>query len=508
MRAATRFTPQPTRGRGAKSAAAGGLLVEDLVVRARDTRAQKRVSTPRRAVDLDDVASVFRVRTDAASLRADIDRALARASNLAAAGEVSTTIALSFASDVFALCAIEGPWTRRGASRVVSRLASLLDLPEEAVSLRLFLGAVGGPQLLDLPPGLALEAQLRMLVALGPIVETSFWTQGLDGRPACLIAIGAKGQTRRFRAVAAIALEGKAGDSGSRGAILGTPVMRWDTPWAALVVRTRLDSRRTAGVYLAEAGRAMSPVIERELILQRSAARERSLVQASERRLGRLAFDLHDGALQHVAALGADLHLFRSQLSQLQLDARRGIVVPRVDDLQARVTTLDGVLRELAHSLEPSSLVRRPLPRVIADEVSAFVERTGIDVDQRVVGDFSTLTTSQALALIRVVQEALTNVREHANATRVRVEIIARSGRVDARVEDDGIGFRVDRTLLDSARRGRLGLVGSSERIRLLGGKFDVRSRPGGPTTISVTLPRWQPLAATESHEDAAPALS
>ena len=86
--------------------------------------------------------------------------------------------------------------------------------------------------------------------------------------------------------------------------------------------------------------------------------------------------------------------------------------------------------------------------------------------------------------------------------------ITARTGRVDARVEDDGVGFHVARTLLDGAQRGRLGLVGSSERVRLLGGRFDVRSRPGGPTTVSLSLPRWRPMGAEQAGDNAAlPAL-
>jgi signal transduction histidine kinase len=146
---------------------------------------------------------------------------------------------------------------------------------------------------------------------------------------------------------------------------------------------------------------------------------------------------------------------------------------------------------------------------VISDEVAAFTERTGIHVQQRINGDFTGMTVSQKIALIRVVQEALTNIREHANAARVRITITARTGRVDARVEDDGVGFHVARTLLDGAQRGRLGLVGSSERIRLLGGRFDVKSRPGGPTTVSLSLPRWRPLGVEHAGDNAAmPALA
>jgi two-component system sensor histidine kinase UhpB len=284
-------------------------------------------------------------------------------------------------------------------------------------------------------------------------------------------------------------------------------VTRWETPWAALVVRTRFDSRPAAAAYVAEAANAMSPVIERELVLERSAAREQSLVRGSERRLGRLAFDLHDTALQHIAAFGADLFLFRRQLGEVITEPALSATSSRVDDLEARIWELDRVLRELAHSLEPSSLVRRPLPRVIEDEVAAFTERTAVEVRQRVQGDFSGMTASQKIALIRIVQEALTNIREHANAALVQISISARNGRIDARIEDDGVGFHVARTLIECAKRGRFGLVGSGERARLLGGRFDVSSRPGGPTTVALTLPRWQPLVASARDDAALPAL-
>jgi signal transduction histidine kinase len=113
-----------------------------------------------------------------------------------------------------------------------------------------------------------------------------------------------------------------------------------------------------------------------------------------------------------------------------------------------------------------------------------------------VSGDFGAMTPSQKIALIRVVQEACTNIREHSGAANVELAITAGRSCVELQISDDGEGFEVTRTLQDAAQRGRLGLVGSSERVRLLGGTFDVRSGPGGPTTVSVTLPRWQPLAA------------
>ena len=491
--------------RGGHSAAEEACLDHDLLDHVRVVG-----STAPRNETLDAVARIFGSRIEGGNIQAEIDRCRARADRLVVAGgNTSSGVALAYAGDLFVLCTIERRWRRGEAERVVTRLALLLDLSPGSVSLELFLGAVRAPQLHDLPPALALETQLRLLLALAPITEISVWTKSLDGRVICLAEDGLTTQTRRFRGVAARALEGRPAQSGSRGTIVGVPVQRWETPWASLVARARVESRELVGIYLEEAAAAMSPLVERELVLDRSATRERSLVSASERRLGRLAFDLHDGALQHIAAFGADLFLVRRQLTELLPAESEAIGVARINDLEARIWELDRVLRELAHSLEPGSLVRRPLPRVIADEVSAFTERTGIPVQQKIQGDFTGMTVSQKIALIRVVQEALTNIREHANAAQVRIMITARTGRVDARVEDDGVGFHVARTLLDGAQRGRLGLVGSSERIRLLGGRFDIRSEPGGPTTVSLSLPRWQPMGVEQSGDATAfPALA
>jgi signal transduction histidine kinase len=81
----------------------------------------------------------------------------------------------------------------------------------------------------------------------------------------------------------------------------------------------------------------------------------------------------------------------------------------------------------------------------------------------------------------------------------VSVSVVARRGHVHAEITDNGHGFHVERTLIRAARNGRIGLVGMSERARLLGGRFDVRSAPGGPTTVSIALPAWRPPETAEA---------
>ena len=424
--------------------------------------------------------------------RPSVEAARERASMLAeAAGTASETIALTLAADLVVALAVERVWHVRDADRLVSNLGCLFESAPGAVRLHLLKDALQAPQLTELPPLVALEVQLMILISFSAALEASVWVKDATGRLACVLAHGETATTRRFRAVALRTLDTQMPESGRR-MIVGAAVRRWQIPWGALVVR--LSNGEDVAAALEETTQAICAIVERDFLLQRSAARERSLVSASERRLSRLGFDLHDGALQHIAALATTFRRFRAHMP--------ATLAPDFEDVENRVRELDRVLRELAHSLEPASLLRRPLERVIEAEVAGLRERTGIDIDARVAGDFGVMTQSQKIAVIRIVQEAFTNIREHSNATTVKVAVTGSRSCVELHIEDDGDGFEVTRTLQDAARRGRLGLVGSSERVRLLGGSFDVRSRQGGPTTVSLSLPRWQPLSVEQPFED------
>ena len=422
-------------------------------------------------------------------VRSSVEAARERTLRLCeAVGRPSETMVYTFAADLFVSLAVERAWRSQDAHRLVASLTDVLKADADEIALQLLTAALRAPQLLELPPMVALDVQLSMLFALSPAIEASVWVRDEHGRPECLLAVGETAATRRFRAIALRTLEGRDAES-ERGLIVGVPIRRWQSPWAALVVRVR--SHEMIDAVLEEASSAISPIVERDFLLQRSAERERSLVKASERRLSRLGFDLHDGALQLIAALGTDLRQLRPQLASA--------VAGELEGIESRLGEVDRVLRELAHSLEPASLLRRPLESVVDSEVDALAERTGMEIRARVIGDFGGMTQSQRIALIRVLQEAFTNIREHSNATTVDVLLTASRSCVELQIEDDGDGFEVTRTLQHAAQRGRLGLVGSSERVRLLGGTFDVRSKIGGPTTVALTLPRWQPLAAEEA---------
>jgi signal transduction histidine kinase len=218
---------------------------------------------------------------------------------------------------------------------------------------------------------------------------------------------------------------------------------------------------------------------------------------ALERRLMRLGFDLHDGPLQELLLLGEDLRMFREQLvSVLGPEREQALLRGRLDDLDARLVALEGGLRRISTSLHASVLVDRPFEQALGEVLDTFAARSGIVPKLALTGDAAGVTPSQRIALLSVVGEALNNVREHSRtASEVHVEIEFAATGASACVRDDGCGFDVEAALVDAARRGRMGLAGIHERVRLLGGRCVLDSSPGGPTVVSLSLPRWEPLA-------------
>jgi signal transduction histidine kinase len=427
-----------------------------------------------------------------------IESARERAGALARAGgldpEALNLAALELVGDVVCGLLAERDWSRDEMETIVKGTSKELDLPTDVVAIAVFGRAIAERHLFDVLPNLALEAQLRLFLAFAPVGEVSVWVRGAGSAIECLAQVGDAGPERGIRAAARRAIGGEIVGAGGPAQIHALPIVRWEHPEAALAFRTRPGQGDDAFAFARELTPRLVPTLERRSLLARLAARERSLAEATERRLARFGLDLHDGPIQDVLALGSELRLFRTQLARV-IDGHEHapILIGRVDDVDARLVALDRELRELARSLESPTVLKAPLPDLVREEVDAFTRRTRIEVDLDLDGSFDGLTASQGIALLRIVQEALQNVESHSGARHVRVALQGGRGELCAEVTDDGRGFEVERRLVQAAREGHLGLVGMGERVRLLGGRFDVRSARGGPTQVSAAIPRWTP---------------
>jgi two-component system, NarL family, sensor kinase len=206
-------------------------------------------------------------------------------------------------------------------------------------------------------------------------------------------------------------------------------------------------------------------------------AEESTLLARAEERT-RLAREIHDTLAQDLTAIGLDIegalrHL-EDQPEQARERLQRALATSRASLEEARRSVLD---------LRAGPLEGRPLPEALAALSRAFTSETGVQV--RFSTDYSQLLPSRFEAeLYRVAQEALANVRKHAGATAVDMELRASDRGVVLLLADNGAGFDPDREPGDGQ-----GLRGMRERVRLLAGRLRVQSRPGRGTKITVHVP-------------------
>jgi signal transduction histidine kinase len=202
----------------------------------------------------------------------------------------------------------------------------------------------------------------------------------------------------------------------------------------------------------------------------------RRIVAAQELERRRLARELHDETGQALTSILLGLRTVESAKTH---DG----VKEAAEELRELVLSTLHDVRRLAVELRPKALDDFGLEPALERLTTTFAEQTGISVDyharlpERLSADVET-------ALYRIVQEALTNIVKHAQATRVSIVVTRQRDSVKAVIEDDGVGFEQEETREDG-----LGLLGMRERLQLVGGRFAIESDAGSGTTIVAEVP-------------------
>jgi signal transduction histidine kinase len=204
------------------------------------------------------------------------------------------------------------------------------------------------------------------------------------------------------------------------------------------------------------------------------------LMKAQEAERLNLSRELHDESGQLLTALTVQLGLLERSVDQ------PGILRQRIDALKNTANTIQDNLHKLAVNLRPASLDHLGLVTTLRQYIAEFKRQYDIPVDFEAVGmEGLRLPIEVESALFRIVQESLTNVVLHAEATRVDVLLRLHNRHVVTLVEDDGIGFLDNSSSLED----HLGLFGMRERIEMLGGTFTLESSPGKGTTVRAEVP-------------------
>jgi PAS domain S-box-containing protein len=205
------------------------------------------------------------------------------------------------------------------------------------------------------------------------------------------------------------------------------------------------------------------------------------ILRVQEEERIRLARELHDEVGQALTVLKIDLQLLNEELLRHNFNCQEKLA----ESIGLVDLTLERV-RKQAVSLRPPALDHMGLVAAVQNMTQGFSRRTGIRIEVIARENKTRSSMEIETALFRCIQESLTNVARHAQASMVTIELVHFPEKVDARVEDNGIGF--DEKALNTSPE-HIGLTGMQERVKLLNGSIEIDSEPGCGTRIMISIP-------------------
>lgn len=225
------------------------------------------------------------------------------------------------------------------------------------------------------------------------------------------------------------------------------------------------------GTLLWERGR-------RRLAEARALTLSGQVIEATENERGRIARELHDDISQRLALLSIEIDQFANR-AKTEPTALLG----SVKHLSGKTQAIAEDVHQLAKELHPTSLKMLGLAKAVRMFSAELEARHEIAIALNERTNLRDLPESVAISIYRVVQEALQNVVKHSGAREASITFTGAPDSVTVLVADDGRGFDVAHI------RGGIGLDSMRERLRLVGGKLKVESRPGSGTRVEATIP-------------------
>jgi PAS domain S-box-containing protein len=248
-----------------------------------------------------------------------------------------------------------------------------------------------------------------------------------------------------------------------------------------------------------ERKRAEQRIAEQSLQLQQANRELRHLssrivaIRDEERR--RLGRELHDSQGQYLAAIKMNLELIEATDASLG-PVQKGALTEAISLLERSMKEI----RVISHLLHPPLLDEIGLQAVVPWYISSFSERSGIQVDLEMPQEVTKLPDPVELAVFRVLQECLTNVHRHSGSKLAKVKLQPNGSHIALEVSDEGAGLTSNS---DPDHFAGVGITGMRERVRELGGEFDIQFSPTG-TRVKAIFPLSEkaPSSQTSSHPD------
>jgi PAS domain S-box-containing protein len=208
------------------------------------------------------------------------------------------------------------------------------------------------------------------------------------------------------------------------------------------------------------------------------------LITVQEEEQRRIAMELHDQTGQDLNVLKIKMTAIRNRLRKDQpgLKAESEWALQFIDKINNNI-------RNLAYGLNPDLLEHLGLEAALNSLIRDFSEHKRVQITADFGPINSTFDRTTGIVFYRIVQEALTNIKKHAGASRVRIALHRDDDRISVTIEDDGKGFDIPVIRLEKEKKKGMGLTAMAFRARMLGGNFEISSREGRGTKIKVNLP-------------------
>jgi len=207
------------------------------------------------------------------------------------------------------------------------------------------------------------------------------------------------------------------------------------------------------------------------------------LIEAQDEERTQIARELHDDIGPSLAIVGVDLLKAGQPVS-----GTPGEKHPGIQQIYEKLQEIGSRISRLSNQLNPPMLKYFGLAKAIEIACKECSERCRIPVSCSCDSIPASLDRAIAINIFRVAQEALRNAGKHSHATSVTVNMSATSTDLTFAVSDDGVGFDVEQTNIATG----LGLISMRERMRLIGGEFEIRSQPGQGVKILCRAPLIQ----------------
>ncbi len=223
-------------------------------------------------------------------------------------------------------------------------------------------------------------------------------------------------------------------------------------------------------------------------LAQAQEARERlmqRIIHSQEDERRRISRELHDETGQMLSTLMISLHFLETCTNLNELKQKTA------EFRQLLLKSLEQV-RLLAWKLTPAPLIDLGLKAAIESNINKY--RDYWEINLRMEGlEHHRFPPETEVSIYRVTQEALTNIARHARAKNVDILLDCQGDKLLVTIEDDGVGFDLEKLEEESELKTNLGLVSMQERISLAGGKLKIESSPGKGTTLHVSIPLLPP---------------